>query len=95
MLADPCPMGSVCRTSTGRLRAPESATGWLIFSFFLPYLAAPAFAVIGSPKLPRTRRAQQRTITTFIDERIDDERDPALAPVVTLGWTQREAVLIC
>lgn len=29
-------------------RDPESATAWLLFSFFLPYLAVLAFALIGT-----------------------------------------------
>ncbi len=51
-----------------RKRDPESAAGWLIFSFFLPYLGALVFAFLGSPKLPLARRTRQRELDAFIAE---------------------------
>src|SRR5262245_50846741 len=65
-----------------RKRDPESASGWLLFSFFLPYLAALLFFLIGSPKLPKARRDRQRAIDRQIAEvRQTLESDPELAHV--------------
>ena len=62
---------------------PSSAAGWLLFSFFLPYLAAVVFAFLGSPKLPLARRARQREIDAFIAERVTaGEADPELVPIL-------------
>ncbi len=82
-------------------RNPGSATAWLLFSFFLPYLALLAFLLIGSPKLPRARRDRQRDMDSLIAERVrqleampdapvqiievDDERKPVAALVQRLG----------
>ena len=74
-----------------RKRDPESAAGWLIFSFFLPYLGALVFAFLGSPKLPLARRARQRESDAFIAERVTAaEADPDLAPVVTRDLGPRQ-----
>jgi cardiolipin synthase len=63
-----------------RRRDPESAGGWLLFSFFLPYLAALAFFLIGSPKLPEARRKRQRDLDQALaDLRPILESDPQLA----------------
>jgi cardiolipin synthase A/B len=65
-----------------RRRDPESAGGWLLFSFFLPYLAALLFFLIGSPKLPRARRERQREIDqTLASLRQTLEGDPELAHI--------------
>lgn len=56
-------------------RDPESAAGWLIFSFFLPYLAALMFAIIGNPKLPADRRQLQRRINALITQRVETGAD--------------------
>jgi cardiolipin synthase len=65
-----------------RKRDPESASGWLLFSFFLPYLAALLFFLIGSPKLPKARRDKQRDIDRQIAEvRRTLESNPELANV--------------
>src|SRR5262245_2052995 len=43
-------------------RKPSSATAWLMLIFGVPYLGAIVFLLLGSPKLSRRRRAQQRTM---------------------------------
>ncbi|HET9980494.1 MAG TPA: phospholipase D-like domain-containing protein, partial [Ktedonobacterales bacterium] len=48
-------------------RKPTAATAWLLVMFILPYVGLLLFLVIGSPKLPRWRRAQQHTM----DKRIE------------------------
>ena len=48
-------------------RKPTAATAWLLVMFVLPYVGLVLFLVIGSPKLPRWRRAQQRAM----DKRIE------------------------
>jgi cardiolipin synthase len=49
-------------------RRPSSALAWLLTIFFIPYLGILAFLVIGSPKLPRSRRRKQREINRLILE---------------------------
>ncbi|MGE5333441.1 MAG: cardiolipin synthase [Nitrososphaerota archaeon] len=48
-------------------RKPTAATAWLLVMFILPYFGLLLFLLIGSPKLPRWRRAQQHTM----DKRIE------------------------
>ena len=48
-------------------RKPTAATAWLLVMFILPYVGLVLFLVIGSPKLPRWRRAQQHAM----DKRIE------------------------
>lgn len=48
-------------------RKPTAATAWLLVMFLLPYVGLLVFLLIGSPKLPRWRRAQQHTM----DKRIE------------------------
>jgi len=63
-----------------RRRDPQSASGWLLFSFFLPYLAVLVFFLIGSPKLPRARRERQREIDQALAKQREElEDDPNLA----------------
>lgn len=49
-----------------RNRKPSSAAAWLLVIFFLPEIGIIAFLFIGNPKLPRTRRAAQKTLDKFI-----------------------------
>jgi cardiolipin synthase A/B len=58
-------------------RDPESALGWLLFSFLLPYLAVVVFAFIGSPKLPDTRRKKQRQVNDFLERWVKEAQDDA------------------
>src|SRR6185312_9497675 len=48
-------------------RKPTAATAWLLVMFILPYVGVLIFLLIGSPKLPRWRRAQQRTMNERIE----------------------------
>jgi cardiolipin synthase len=53
-------------------RKPSSATAWLLIIVLLPYLGLLIYLLIGNPKLPARRRAQQHTadglITTAVKE---------------------------
>jgi cardiolipin synthase len=49
-----------------RNRRPTSATAWLLAIFFIPYLGVMFFLLIGSYKLPKSRRLRQRRINEFI-----------------------------
>jgi cardiolipin synthase len=47
-------------------RKPQTATAWLLAIFLIPYLGFILFLLIGSTKLPKTRRKKQREINRFI-----------------------------
>ncbi|HSK32540.1 MAG TPA: PLDc N-terminal domain-containing protein, partial [Propionicimonas sp.] len=47
-------------------RRPSSAMAWLLAIFLIPYVGVIAFLMIGNPKLPRHRRAQQREINGML-----------------------------
>ena len=49
-------------------RRPSSAMAWLLAVNLIPYLGPAAYAVIGSPQLPRARREKQRRIDELITE---------------------------
>lgn len=49
-------------------RRPSSAMAWLLAIFLIPYVGVIAFLLIGNPKLPKRRRAQQREVNAMIDE---------------------------
>ena len=51
-------------------RKPSSAIAWLLLIFLLPFLGLLIFFLIGSPKLPKHRRAQQRTMDEFIRQTV-------------------------
>lgn len=55
-----------------RNRKPGSATAWLMLIVLLPYVGLLLFLLIGSPKLSRRRRAQQRTMDALIAERVSE-----------------------
>lgn len=59
-----------------RDRRPSAALAWLVVVNFVPVIGALVFLVIGSPKLPRSRRDKQRSMDQRIAERSRD-----LAPV--------------
>jgi cardiolipin synthase len=74
-----------------RKRDPEAAVGWLIFSFFLPYLGALVFTILGSPKLPQARRTHQREIDAFVAKQVKvSETDPELTPVLVQDLGPRQ-----
>ena len=63
-----------------RNRRPGSATAWLMLIVLLPIVGALLFLLIGSPKLSRSRREQQRRADVLIAERVEEARaNPALA----------------
>ncbi|MGH7552493.1 MAG: phospholipase D-like domain-containing protein, partial [Longimicrobiales bacterium] len=65
-----------------RNRKPGSATAWLMLIVLLPYVGAPLYLLIGSPKLSRHRREQQRRADALIAERVAEAlTDPALERV--------------
>ncbi|GAA1440648.1 cardiolipin synthase [Leifsonia poae] len=49
-----------------RNRKPTSATAWLLAIFLIPYLGVLFFLLIGSYKLPKSRRTKQDEINRFI-----------------------------
>ncbi len=64
-------------------RKPSSATAWLMLIFLLPYIGLIIFLLIGSPKLSRHRRAQQRTMDSLISKAIvDAEQQPELTTLL-------------
>lgn len=73
-----------------RNRKPSSATAWLMLIFLLPYLGLLIFLIIGSPKLSRRRRAQQRAMNEYISERTETlEQMPQLAPLFDPPFPER------
>src|SRR5262245_47166124 len=55
-------------------RKPSSATAWLLTMLLLPYLGLILYLLIGNPKLPARRRAQQRTATELITTTVQQAR---------------------
>ncbi|GAA1433172.1 cardiolipin synthase [Microlunatus lacustris] len=55
-----------------RDRRPSSALAWILLISFLPVIGLVLFALIGSPKLPRSRREKQQSMTELITERSRD-----------------------
>jgi cardiolipin synthase len=64
-----------------RNRRPTAGMAWLLAIFFIPYLGILFFLLIGSPKLPKARRAKQEQVDRFIREsthgveRVSDSAD--------------------
>jgi cardiolipin synthase len=54
-----------------RNRKPTSATAWLLAIFLIPYIGVLFFLLIGSYKLPKSRRDKQAEINRFIIESTD------------------------
>jgi cardiolipin synthase len=70
-----------------RNRRPGSATAWLMLVMLLPFVGLVLYWLIGSPKLSRRRRVQQRTMDERIarviarrDEALERMFDPPVAP---------------
>jgi cardiolipin synthase len=74
-----------------RNRRPQTATAWLLAIFFLPpYIGVLLFLLLGSRRLPRSRRAKQLEVSTFITETTEGIYEvkhdhPWLDPVVELN----------
>ncbi|SDQ69328.1 cardiolipin synthase [Curtobacterium sp. UNCCL20] len=52
-------------------RKPQTATAWLLAIFLIPYIGFIVFLVIGSTKLPRSRREKQTEINAYILEQTE------------------------
>ncbi|MFZ7087007.1 cardiolipin synthase [Curtobacterium sp. RRHDQ10] len=52
-------------------RKPQTATGWLLAIFLIPYLGFIIFLIIGSTKLPKARREKQSEINDYILEQTE------------------------
>jgi cardiolipin synthase len=76
-------------------RKPQTATAWLLAIFVLPYVGILLFLLIGSTKLPKSRRDKQLEINRYILETTDgieharreNPMPPWLAPIVELNRT--------
>src|SRR5437764_11253972 len=55
-------------------RKPSSATAWLLLIFLLPYLGLVIFLLLGSPKLSRRRRVDQRSMDSLISKAVAEAR---------------------
>ncbi|WP_394553076.1 cardiolipin synthase [Agromyces sp. MMS24-JH15] len=51
-----------------RNRRPTAGMAWLLAIFFLPFIGALVFLLIGNPKLPKARRAKQAEVNRAIRE---------------------------
>src|SRR5690554_4863925 len=64
-------------------RKPGEATAWLMLIFLAPLLGAILFLLLGSPKLSRWRRDQQRAMNERIKDLAEEaEQTPELNPIV-------------
>src|SRR5512133_495832 len=64
-------------------RKPGEATAWLLLIFAAPIVGAILFLLLGSPKLSKWRREQQRAMNERIKELAEEaEQVPELAPAV-------------
>jgi cardiolipin synthase len=52
-------------------RKPQTATGWLLAIFLIPYIGFILFLLLGSTKLPRARREKQTEINRYILEQTE------------------------
>src|SRR5437773_2657718 len=64
-------------------RKPSSATAWLLLIFLVPYFGLILFLLLGSPKLPKRRRAEQRNMSELISKLVAEAKaQPELAPIL-------------
>jgi len=64
-------------------RKPSEATAWILLIFAAPILGVILFLLLGSPKLSKWRRNEQRAMNERIKEFAEEaEQTPELAPVV-------------
>src|SRR5436305_2618478 len=71
-------------------RKPSSATAWLLLIFLVPYFGLILFLLLGSPKLPKSRRAEQRNMSELISKMVEEAKaQPELAPIVDPEIPQR------
>src|SRR4051794_2376579 len=67
-----------------RNRLPTAAMAWLLAIFFIPVIGVLLFLLIGSPKLPKDRRAKQDQMNGIIADTY--EHDPSRAASGTPQW---------
>jgi cardiolipin synthase len=78
-----------------RNRKPGAATAWLMLIVLLPYLGALLYLLIGSPKLSRWRRAQQRLADSIIADRVAKNRsDPELSHIFVPDLSERHEPIV-
>jgi cardiolipin synthase A/B len=64
-------------------RKPSSATAWLLLIFLVPYFGLILFLLLGSPKLPKKRRAEQHNMSELISKLVAEAKaQPELAPIL-------------
>src|SRR6184192_312854 len=69
-------------------RKPSSATAWLLLIFLVPYFGL--ILLLGSPKLPKSRRAEQRNMSELISKMVAEAKaQPELAPILDPEIPQR------
>src|SRR5437868_2594708 len=52
-------------------RNPSSAIAWILMFVFLPVIGVLFFLLIGSPKLPKSRKEKQREVNKMFTERTE------------------------
>lgn len=62
----------VCLFVVPRNRKPSSATAWLLVIFLFPSFGLILFLILGSPKLPKSRRDAQKTLDKFITQSLTE-----------------------
>jgi cardiolipin synthase A/B len=76
-------------------RKPSSATAWLLLIFILPYFGLILFLLLGSPKLPKWRRAEQRNMSELISKAFAEAKtQPELAPILDPEIPPRDAPFV-
>jgi cardiolipin synthase A/B len=76
-------------------RKPSSATAWLLLIFLLPYFGLILFLLLGSPKLPKWRRAEQNNMSQQISKAFAEAKaQPELAPIVDPEISPRNAPFV-
>lgn len=64
-------------------RKPGEATAWLLLIFMAPILGAFLFFLLGTPKLSRWRRDQQRAMNERVKDFVEEsEQKPELRPIL-------------
>src|SRR5207237_10550957 len=77
-------------------RKPSSATAWLLLIFLLPYFGLILFLLLGSPKLPKRRRAEQHNMSELISKAIAEARtQPELRSEEHTSELQSHLNLVC
>lgn len=77
-----------------RNRRPTAGMAWLMAIFFLPIPGLLLFLIIGSKRLPKSRKQKQDDINQFVAEVSEREDNSLLAPVDQLQEGVESAVLL-